>query len=121
VTLAEFNDRKQQEDRLGPSLVPCAQVIPSADLLAASRAAIEAWAPIANHPHLAAPRSAFVSSELDGSPALFFVHDFHPGKFVHACRYDQALALGKSSGDTQKQYDQLEAHAAQRLLFQTRQ
>jgi len=69
------------------------QVIPSADLLSGARAAVEAWAPVSNHPNLVGLRSAFVSSELDGVSALFFVHDFHPGSLTLAQVHLQASAV----------------------------
>ena len=37
------------------------------------------WEPLAAHPNLVALREAFASDEWDGSPSLFFVHDYHPG------------------------------------------
>lgn len=55
------------------------QVIPSADLLSHARSAVEAWSPVSNHPNIAGLRAAFVSSEMDGGSALFFVHDYQPG------------------------------------------
>lgn len=47
----------------------CAQVLPSPDLLAAARGAVDAWAPLAGHPHLCALRAAFVSAELSATGA----------------------------------------------------
>ena len=34
--------------------------------------------PLSQHPNLVGMRSVFLSAEVDGSNALFFVHDFHP-------------------------------------------
>lgn len=58
---------------------PC-QVIPTAELLGAAEAAVGRWEPVANHPNLVGLRDAFVSSDWDGSPSLFFAHDYHPGR-----------------------------------------
>lgn len=54
------------------------QVVPSTELLAAARAAVDSWAPVSNHPHLVGLRSAFVSSDMEGGGAMFFVHDYYP-------------------------------------------
>lgn len=56
------------------------QVIPTAELLTSARKAVNAWAPLANHPSLAGLRGTFVSDEIEGTNALFFVHDYHPGE-----------------------------------------
>ena len=58
---------------------------PSAEQYAAVREALEAWQPLASHPNIAALRSAFVSSEVLGTPALYVVHDYHPGAVRAAC------------------------------------
>ncbi|GAB4817655.1 hypothetical protein N2152v2_004701 [Parachlorella kessleri] len=55
------------------------QVIPTAELLAAAEESVERWGPVANHPNLVGLREAFISNELDATPALFFSHDYHPG------------------------------------------
>jgi len=60
------------------------QVIPTSELLTQARQAVEAWTPVTNHPHLVGLRSAFVSSELDSSNSMFFVHDYHPGALTLA-------------------------------------
>lgn len=58
------------------------QVIPTAELLASAEVAVGRWEAVANHPNLVGLRDAFVSSEWDGSPSLFFAHDYHPGAFT---------------------------------------
>jgi PAB-dependent poly(A)-specific ribonuclease subunit 3 len=55
------------------------QVIPTAELLSSAEAAVARWEPVANHPNLVGLRDAFVSADWDGSPSLFFAHDYHPG------------------------------------------
>ncbi len=62
------------------------QVIPSADLLSAARLAVDAWAPVSNHPGLAGLRAAFVGADAveggtgaGGGSALYFAYDYHPG------------------------------------------
>ena len=60
--------------RLDPRAAP-----PSADGAAAAAAAVAAWAPLAGHPNLAPPTSAFVSSDWGGSPALWLAADLFPG------------------------------------------
>ncbi|PRW58104.1 PAB-dependent poly(A)-specific ribonuclease subunit 3 [Chlorella sorokiniana] len=57
------------------------QVIPTAELLSSAEAAVARWEPVANHPNLVGLRDAFVSADWDGSPSLFFAHDYHPGSF----------------------------------------
>lgn len=52
---------------------------PSAEQYAGVRETLEAWQPLSSHPNIAALRSAFVSSEIGGSAALYIVHDYHPG------------------------------------------
>ena len=59
-----------------PGLV---QLPPTGNLLAAAQEAVEAWSAVAQQPNLIVLRSAFVSSEVEGAPALFLVHDLHPG------------------------------------------
>ena len=67
------------------TLPPLPQVIPTSELLARARAAVDTWAPVSNHPSMVGLRAAFVSSEMDGgNPALFFAHDYHPGSFTLA-------------------------------------
>ena len=56
-----------------------AQLVPTGDMLAAAQEAAEAWSAVAQQPNLIALRSAFVSSEVEGAPALFLLHDLHPG------------------------------------------
>ncbi|PSC73700.1 PAB-dependent poly(A)-specific ribonuclease subunit 3 [Micractinium conductrix] len=58
------------------------QVIPTAELLGAAEAAVARWEAASNHPNVAGLREAFVSDEWDGSPALFFAHDYHPGAYT---------------------------------------
>lgn len=36
------------------------------------------WEPVSNHPNVTGLREAFVSSEWEGSPSLYFSHDYHP-------------------------------------------
>ena len=68
--------------RLDPARAP-----PTPDLVAAARASLAAWAPLAGHPNLATPVGAFVSSDWagpgggpgPGAPALWFVHELFPG------------------------------------------
>ena len=55
------------------------QVIPTAELLGAAEACVARWEGVSNHPNLVGLREAFVSAEWDGSPSLFFAHDYHPG------------------------------------------
>lgn len=55
------------------------QVIPTAELVGAAEEAVARWEPLAGHPNLVGLREAFASDEWDGSPSLFFVHDYHPG------------------------------------------
>ncbi len=55
------------------------QLAPTGDLLAAAQEAAEAWSAVAAQPNLVVLRSAFVSAEVEGTPALFIVHDLHPG------------------------------------------
>lgn len=43
---------------------------------------------VAQQPNLIVLRSAFVSSEVEGAPALFLVHDLHPGA---VCRHNQDI------------------------------
>lgn len=64
-----------------PGLV---QLPPTGNLLAAAQEAVEAWSAVAQQPNLIVLRSAFVSSEVEGAPALFLVHDLHPGA-VRSC------------------------------------
>ncbi|MEW5313570.1 MAG: hypothetical protein WDW38_005128 [Sanguina aurantia] len=59
--------------------IDCQQVLPSPELLNQAEEVVEAWSSLANHPNLVALSTAFISSELDGSPALFFAHNYHPG------------------------------------------
>lgn len=54
------------------------QLVPTGDLLASAQQAVEAWSPLAAHPNLVVPRHAFVSAEIDATPALFLVHELHP-------------------------------------------
>ena len=54
------------------------QLPPTGNLLAAAQEAVEAWSAVAQQPNLIVLRSAFVSSEVEGTPALFLVHDLHP-------------------------------------------
>jgi PAB-dependent poly(A)-specific ribonuclease subunit 3 len=68
--------------RLDPGRAP-----PTADLVAAARTAVAAWAPLAGHPNLSVPTSVLVSSDWagpgggpgPGHPALWFVHELHAG------------------------------------------
>lgn len=60
--------------RISPQQLP-----PTGNLLAAAQEAVEAWSVVAQQPNLIVLRSAFVSSEVEGAPALFLVHDLHPG------------------------------------------
>lgn len=55
------------------------QVLPTAELLAAADAAVERWGPVSNHPNIVGLREAFVSDEIDDSPALFLSYDYYPG------------------------------------------
>ena len=60
------------------------QVLPSGELLAAARAAVEGWSVLAGHPGLVCPREAFVTADLDGSPALVVAAPYHPGAVTAA-------------------------------------
>ena len=55
------------------------QVIPSPELTAAAREAVDRWTPLAGHPNIAALRGTFVSADMWGAPALYFAHDYHAG------------------------------------------
>jgi hypothetical protein len=56
------------------------QLVPSAEVVAAAKEAVQAWAPLGAHPNLVVPRGAFATAELEGgSPALVFAHAYHPG------------------------------------------
>lgn len=63
-----------------------AQVSPSQAMLVSGQEAVEVWRPLAHHPGLLCPRAAFVSDEVGGRPALFFVHDHMPGQQCRAIR-----------------------------------
>lgn len=65
-------------------LVLSNQVIPTSELLAGARHAVEAWEQLALHPGMSVPRAAFVSSELEGSAALVFAHEYYPGAYTLA-------------------------------------
>ena len=52
--------------------------MPSAEVVAAAKEAVQAWAPLGAHPNLVVPRAAFATAELEGSPALVFAHAYHP-------------------------------------------
>ena len=56
------------------------QVPPSQAVLASGQEAVEAWRPLTHHPGLVCPRAAFVTDEVGGRPAVFFVHDHMPGQ-----------------------------------------
>ncbi len=43
---------------------------------------MERWGAVSNHPHLVGLREAFISTEMDSTPALFFSHDYHPGAWA---------------------------------------
>ena len=53
----------------------------SLDLLAAAQEAVNAWGPLAAHPHLVALRGAFASPELGSGTAhaLCVAHAYYPG------------------------------------------
>ena len=55
------------------------QILPSAELTAAARQAVERWAPLDGHPHIAALRDTFVSADMWDIPAIYFAHDYHAG------------------------------------------
>ena len=60
-------------------------MIPTSELLSRARAAVDAWAPVSNHPNMIGLRAAFVSSEMeDATASLFFAHDYHPGSVTLA-------------------------------------
>ncbi|KAK9820130.1 hypothetical protein WJX72_006407 [[Myrmecia] bisecta] len=54
------------------------QVPPSGELLSAAQETVEVWSSLTHHPHLLVPKAVFVSSEMDGTPAIYFVHDYQP-------------------------------------------
>lgn len=55
------------------------QLVPTGDLLATAQQAVDAWSVVATQPNLIVLRHAFVSAEIDQTPALFLLHDLHPG------------------------------------------
>ena len=56
------------------------QVLPTAELLAASEAVVHRWAPVANHPNIVGLREVFASDEwMDATPAIFLSYDYYPG------------------------------------------
>ncbi len=55
------------------------QVMANADNLIAAREAVDAWQPLAGHPHVAALRTAFVNSDIGGAAALYVAHEYHAG------------------------------------------
>lgn len=83
-----------------PWVCICPQVLPSPELLNQAEEVVQAWSTLANHPNLVALSTAFISSELDGSPALFFAHNYHPGAVtVTKVRGSLSLSLSFEASD----------------------
>ena len=55
------------------------QFIPSAELTAAARLAVDRWSSLSGHPHIAALHGTFVSADMWETPALYFSHHYHAG------------------------------------------
>lgn len=56
------------------------QVGPSEAIIQMAKDACRQWRSIGvSHPHIAAFRGAFVSSDMEDTPSLYFVHDYCPG------------------------------------------
>ena len=55
------------------------QVIPSPELTATAREAVDRWAPLMGHPHIAGLRGTFVSADMWEALALYFAHDYYAG------------------------------------------
>ena len=48
------------------------------DLVAAAQDIVQQWSPLARHPNLSTPTEAFITSQMEGGPALVFVHAYYP-------------------------------------------
>ena len=75
--------------------MPHAQVLITPDVLAAAQEAVDAWAPMQAHPHLAVLRHAFASqSELGAAPSLCVAHTYYPGAVTLEQAHLQPSATG---------------------------
>ncbi|CAK0773929.1 hypothetical protein CVIRNUC_004116 [Coccomyxa viridis] len=48
------------------------------DLAAAAQDIVQQWSPLARHPNLSTPTEAFITGQMEGGPALVFVHAYYP-------------------------------------------
>ena len=39
---------------------------------------MQQWSPLARHPNLSTPTEAFITGQMEGGPALVFVHAYYP-------------------------------------------
>lgn len=62
------------------------QFPPDPDLAAAAQDIVQQWFPLVGHPNLSTPAEAFVTTQLEGGPALVLVHAYYPA----AITLDQA-------------------------------
>ena len=55
------------------------QIQPSAELKQFADEVVEAWKPVALHPNLLVPKSAFIALDQSERPILHVAHNYHPG------------------------------------------
>lgn len=84
------------------------QVIPSPELKAAAREAVDRWATLMGHPHIASLRATFVSADMWEAPALYFAHDYHAGALSL-----EAVHCGVGEGCTAASEPELWSYATQ--------
>lgn len=55
-----------------------AQLPVDPDLAAAAQDIVQQWSFLASHPNLCTPAEAFITTQMEGGPALVFVHAYYP-------------------------------------------